>query len=119
YPGVGDHMKEQLRCNQAVRIGGQVECLGQLPLIGGRKPNIGVLAKTLSSQIDQSFRNIDLTLKTAGGKVWSHVYRVFIYALNGMNGKGFEAMVRSWKEWMPVSLCPIPEIRTPRQAGKD
>ncbi|KAH6907421.1 Endoribonuclease L-PSP/chorismate mutase-like protein [Coprinopsis sp. MPI-PUGE-AT-0042] len=97
YPGFGEHMKEKFRHNQAVRIGDRIECSGQ----GGWSPETGVLAGSLASQIDQAFNNVDLALKTAGGKGWSQVYRVVIYVVDGMNDEGFGAMIRNFKEWMP------------------
>ncbi|KAH6884680.1 hypothetical protein BKA70DRAFT_1074159, partial [Coprinopsis sp. MPI-PUGE-AT-0042] len=49
---------------------------------------------------EPTFRNINLALKTAGGKGWSHIYRVVIYFVDCMNDEGFEAMIRNLKKWM-------------------
>lgn len=56
--------------------------------------------KDINEQIDQAFKNVDLTIKTAGGKGWSQVYRVNSYHLP-LNDEALQAMARNFKKWMP------------------
>ncbi|KAH6907411.1 endoribonuclease L-PSP, partial [Coprinopsis sp. MPI-PUGE-AT-0042] len=103
--------------DHAVWIGDRIECSEQ----GTSQPS-GLLANAdghfpsrLPLPPKSTFRNVDLALKTAGGKGWSHVYRVVIYSVDCMNDEGFEAMIRDLKEWMldhrsPFNLFGIKEL---------
>ena len=53
----------------------------------------------INARINQAFKNVDLALKTAGGKGWSQVYKVRSYLLP-LNGEDGDAMVRNFKDWM-------------------
>ncbi|ETS77035.1 hypothetical protein PFICI_10909 [Pestalotiopsis fici W106-1] len=98
YPGVGEEATKDLGYKQAVRIGDKIECSGQ----GGWWPEKqGIqFPKEINEQIDQAFKNVDLTLKTAGGQGWSQVYRVNSYHLP-LNDEALQAMARNFKKWMP------------------
>ncbi|KAE8164589.1 Endoribonuclease L-PSP/chorismate mutase-like protein [Aspergillus caelatus] len=96
YPGVGERNRQNFKYSQAVRISDRIECSGQ----GGWDPNTGEFYKEINAQIDQAFANVDLALKTAGGKGWSQVYRVNSYHVP-INNEALEAMVRNFRKWMP------------------
>lgn len=67
---------------------------------GGWDPETGEFHKEINAQIDQAFANVDLALKTAGGKGWAQVYRVNSYHVP-INNEALEAMVRNFRKWMP------------------
>ncbi|XHG07991.1 hypothetical protein AWENTII_011122 [Aspergillus wentii] len=90
YPGFGDSAKTNFRYNQAVR---------------GWDPKTGVIHREINAQIDQAFANVDLALKTAGGKGWEQVYRVNSYHLP-LNNEALDAMKRNFEKWMP-GHCPL------------
>ncbi|KAE8143768.1 Endoribonuclease L-PSP/chorismate mutase-like protein [Aspergillus pseudotamarii] len=96
YPGVGERNRQNFKYSQAVRISDRIECSGQ----GGWDPNTGEFYKEINAQIDQAFANVDLALKTAGGKGWPQVYRVNSYHVP-INDEALEAMVRNFRKWMP------------------
>lgn len=70
------------------------------PKTGGWNPETKVIHREINAQIDQAFANVDLTLKDAGGKGWSQVFRVNSYHIP-LNDEALEAMVRNFKKWMP------------------
>jgi enamine deaminase RidA (YjgF/YER057c/UK114 family) len=67
---------------------------------GGWDPSTGAYNTEINAQIDQAFENVDLTLKDAGGKGWSQVFRVNSYHVP-LNNEALGAMVRNMKKWMP------------------
>jgi enamine deaminase RidA (YjgF/YER057c/UK114 family) len=69
-------------------------------LLGGWHPTTGEIKSDINAQIDQAFANVELTLKDAGGKGWSQVYRVNSYHLP-LNDEALEAMVRNFKKYLP------------------
>ncbi|RSH90284.1 hypothetical protein EHS25_001618 [Saitozyma podzolica] len=71
-------------------------------LVGGWDPSksSATCPREINAQIDQAFENVDLALKTAGGKGWEQVYKVRSYHVP-INGEALEAMVRNFKKWMP------------------
>ncbi|QIW97665.1 hypothetical protein AMS68_003183 [Peltaster fructicola] len=82
YQGYGEWAKGALHYSQAVRVGKDIiEASGQ----GGWDPNTKDLTGTmdistdLATQIEQAFSNVDLALRTAGGKGWEQVYKVRTY----------------------------------------
>lgn len=68
--------------------------------LGGWHPTTGKYESDVSAQIDQAFANVELTLKDAGGKGWSQVYRVNSYHVS-LNNEAMGAMVRNFKTYMP------------------
>ena len=118
YPGVGESNQKNFHYSQAVRIGDRIECSGQGEDIqyearnmvmakssratGGWYADQGVtsIPREINAQIDQAFVNVDLALKTAGGKGWSQVYKVRSYHVP-LNNEANEAMVRNFRKWMP------------------
>ncbi|PYI25133.1 YjgF-like protein [Aspergillus indologenus CBS 114.80] len=96
YDGVGKRNQQTFKYSQAVRIGDRIECSGQ----GGWDPQTGEIHREINAQIDQAFKNVDLNLKTAGGKGWSQVFRVNSYHVP-INNEALDAMVRNFKQWMP------------------
>ncbi|KAL2192459.1 hypothetical protein P885DRAFT_82215, partial [Corynascus similis CBS 632.67] len=63
-------------------------------------PETSEIHKDLSDEIDQAFANVDLALRTAGGKGWCQVYKINLY-LTVMNEEAVGALVRNLKKWMP------------------
>ncbi|KAF7561626.1 hypothetical protein G7046_g2523 [Stylonectria norvegica] len=54
----------------------------------------------LGEEIDQAFRNVDTTLKAAGGKGWSQVFRVNSYHTE-LNPEVTKRMSENFKKYMP------------------
>lgn len=117
YPGVGEENNRDFHYSQAVRIGDLIECSGQGEFNrlcyaiqhavsddnqGGWYPEKGVrsIPREINAQIDQAFKNVDLALKTAGGKGWNQVYRVNSYHVP-LNNEANEAMVRNFRKYCP------------------
>jgi len=69
---------------------------------GGWKPEgpLTNMSSNISEQIDQAFANVDLTLRTAGGKGWSQVFRITSYHVP-LGEEAMGAMVRNFRKWMP------------------
>lgn len=67
---------------------------------GGWDPTTGTFYREINEQIAQAFKNVDLALRTAGGKGWEQVFRVNSYHVP-INNEALEAMVRGFKEYMP------------------
>lgn len=68
--------------------------------LGGWDCTSGEMKKDLSEEIDQAFENVDRSLKDAGGKGWSQVYRVHSYNTD-MSDEALGHMVRNLRKWMP------------------
>ncbi|KAL7933088.1 Endoribonuclease L-PSP/chorismate mutase-like protein [Trichoderma chlorosporum] len=96
YEGVGVRQRDKFAYNQAVRVGDRIECSGQ----GGWDPKTGVFEKEINAQIDLAFANVERTLKDAGGKGWSQVFRINSYHVP-MNNEALEAMTRNIRHYMP------------------
>lgn len=73
---------------------------GELIEPGGWDPKSGVIHADVNDQIDLAFANVELALKTAGGKGWSQVFRVNSYHIP-MSDDTLEALVRNFKKYMP------------------
>ena len=67
-------------------------------------------------EIDQAFENVDYTLKHAGGKGWSQVYRVVTYSIDikAQNDR----IVENFRKWMP-NHCPVWTEIGVKQLGAD
>ncbi|ODN85012.1 hypothetical protein L202_00844 [Cryptococcus amylolentus CBS 6039] len=122
YKGVGEYNAEHHGYSQAVRVGDTIQCSGQgtsilvpmTTLVGeirslrvlrflhftGGWDESGKFFREINQQIDKAFENVDLALKTAGGKGWEQVFRVNSYHVP-LNGEAQEAMTRNFKKWMP------------------
>ncbi|EJD42770.1 YjgF-like protein [Auricularia subglabra TFB-10046 SS5] len=115
YAGVGERKRAQVHYNQAVRIGDRIETAGQCSLshifdpwsvahdrhrrLG---PETGVVTTDLVKQIEQTFANVDLALRTAGGAGWREVYRVRIYYTRAIGSvEGLAALVAALRKWCP------------------
>ncbi|EAU81847.1 endoribonuclease L-psp family protein [Coprinopsis cinerea okayama7 len=96
YKGFGEHQRDNYWYSQAVRVGDRIECAGQ----GGWDPSNGKIPADLTEEIDQAFANVELALKTAGGKGWSQVFRNTIYLVD-INEEAMQAIVRNFKKWLP------------------
>ncbi|KAL8938163.1 MAG: hypothetical protein Q9216_004040 [Gyalolechia sp. 2 TL-2023] len=96
YPGHGVRLRELYSYNQAVRIGDRIECSGQ----GGWDPTSGEMKKDQLEEIDQAFENVDRTLKDAGGKGWSQVFRVNSYHTD-LSDDAIKHFGKNIRKWMP------------------
>ncbi|KAK8044113.1 hypothetical protein PG993_004137 [Apiospora rasikravindrae] len=96
YPEYGAVLGEQSYYSQAVRIGDRIECSGQ----GGWDPSSGEISPDISVELDRAFANVDLALRTAGGKGWSQVYKINMFYV-GLD----EEMMRAWRKTME-KWCP-------------
>ncbi|KAI0184739.1 endoribonuclease L-PSP [Xylaria flabelliformis] len=96
YPGVGEENKKNYHYSQAVRVGDTIQIAGQ----GGGDPDKGVISPDIQAQIDQAFANVELALKTAGGKGWEQVFSVRSYHLP-LNNEALGAVVRNFRKWCP------------------
>ncbi|KAH8156523.1 hypothetical protein CIB48_g11727 [Xylaria polymorpha] len=100
YPGVGEENSKTFSYSQAARVGETIQIAGQ----GGWNPEAGGMSKIprddVAAQIDQAFANVDLALRTAGGKGWSQVYSVRSYHVP-LDGEALEAVVRNFRKWCP------------------
>ncbi|KAL6815241.1 putative translation initiation inhibitor [Trichoderma sp. SZMC 28013] len=98
YPGFGDHAFEQYGYSQAVRIGSRVEISGQ----GGWDPDSEdiVISADIKEEIDQAFRNVDLTLKHAGSKGISQAIQIKSYHTN-LGDEVIGYMTENLKRWIP------------------
>ncbi|KAL4788966.1 Endoribonuclease L-PSP/chorismate mutase-like protein [Aspergillus venezuelensis] len=97
YEGFGKHMRETLSYSQAVRIGDRIEIAGQ----GGWNPGTHKVPIDVSQEISQAFSNVDLALRTAGGKGWSQVYRIRIYTTLEMDPETMGIIVQNLQKWAP------------------
>ncbi|KAJ3960976.1 hypothetical protein N0V92_002326 [Colletotrichum tropicale] len=98
YSDYGKTLLEEMHYSQAVRVGDNIEISGQ----GGWDPTTGKVHSDLLDEIDQAFSNVDLTLKDAGGKGWSQVFRIRLYALDeAWTPEGMGRMVENMKKWAP------------------
>ncbi|KAF0324924.1 endoribonuclease L-PSP [Colletotrichum asianum] len=96
YNDYGKTLLEEMHYSQAVRFGDNIEISGQ----GGWDPTTGKVHSDLLDEIDQAFSNVDLALKDAGGKGWSQVFRIRLYALDeACNSEGMGRMVENMKKW--------------------
>ncbi|EFQ32737.1 endoribonuclease L-PSP [Colletotrichum graminicola] len=98
YEEYGVTLRKEMHYSQAVRVGENIEISGQ----GGWDPKTGDITDDLLKEIDQAFENVDLTLKDAGGKGWSQVFRIRLYAVDeAWTQEGIGRMVDNIKKWTP------------------
>ncbi|KAI0385975.1 YjgF-like protein [Hypomontagnella monticulosa] len=112
YPGVGEWARETMYYNQAVRVGDSIYISGQ----GGWDRTDFKIKENLLEEVDQAFENVDHTLKHAGGKGWSQVYRVVTYCTDIKTVH--ERIVQNFRKWMPDHQPTWTEIGV-RELGLD
>ncbi|KAI0135094.1 YjgF-like protein [Daldinia grandis] len=95
YPGVGELARETMHYSQAIRVGDSIFISGQ----GGWDRTSLSLKQDTLEEVDQTFDNVDHTLKHAGGKGWSQVYRVVTYSTDIK--ATHDRIVENFKRWMP------------------
>lgn len=96
YPGFGEHALESTHYSQAVVVppGPIITISGQ----GGWSPEAPFsINPNIEQQVEQAFSNVDLALRIAGGKGWSQVYKIRIYAT--AFDEGVDPMIRALKKW--------------------
>ncbi|GAB1319880.1 Endoribonuclease L-PSP [Madurella fahalii] len=96
YPEYGLVLSNQSRYSQAVRVGDRIECSGQ----GGWDPTTGQIPSDIAAEIEQAFANVDLCLRTAGGKGWSQVYRINLYVTD-LSEATLGAWGKCMQKWVP------------------
>ncbi|CAK7215554.1 hypothetical protein SBRCBS47491_002520 [Sporothrix bragantina] len=100
YKGYGEYAHEVFGYSQAVRVGDRIEISGQ----GGWDPESGppALKEGLEQQIEQAFKNVDLTLRTAGGKGLSQVFQIRSYHVGlSQSPEAVEIMSKNIKRFFP------------------
>ncbi|KAH7364666.1 endoribonuclease L-psp family protein [Rhexocercosporidium sp. MPI-PUGE-AT-0058] len=97
YKGFGEESRKSTWYSQAVRVGDRIEISGQ----GGWDPLTSNLRADLADEIDQAFANVDLALKDAGGKGWSQVYKINMYAVDLLSEEGTALVIGNLKKWLP------------------
>ncbi|KAL1586284.1 hypothetical protein WHR41_05544 [Cladosporium halotolerans] len=104
YEGLGEWAKANMHYSQAVRIGNTIKTSGQ----GGWHPTTEPISisSNLDTEIDQAFANVDLALKTAGGKGWSQVYSVRSFHV-ALDEQTTAAMVSNLRKWCGEDHMPI------------
>ncbi len=53
----------------------------------------------LEDEIDQAFKNVDITIRKAGGQGWSQVFRVNTYVVDIQASQ--KRIVENYRKWMP------------------
>lgn len=94
-PGYGEKALDLLYYSQAVRVDNRVEISGQ----GGWNDDFEI-SESLVEEIEQAFRNVERTLKTAGAG-WEHVIHVNSYHVGGFPPEVNETMTRLYRHHMP------------------
>lgn len=94
-PGYGERLLSGLHYSQAVKIDNRVETSGQ----GGWDDDLQIPA-SLVEEIEQAFRNVERTLKTAGAS-WDQVIHVNSYHVGGFPPEVNESMARLYRHYMP------------------
>ncbi|KAI2776829.1 YjgF-like protein [Daldinia loculata] len=112
YPGAGEWARETMHYSQAIRVGNSIFISGQG---GWDRTSISLKQDTLE-EVDQAFDNVDYTLKHAGGKGWSQVYRVVTYSTDIK--ATHDRIVENFKRWMPNHQPVWTEIGV-KQLGMD
>lgn len=64
------------------------------------------ISTDLATEIEQAFKNVDLAIRTAGGKGWEQVYKVRTYYVNKPSDVGIPIEVtqlisNGFRKWMP------------------
>ena len=59
WEGIGQKLSDENHYSQAVRIGDRIECAGQT----GLDPETEAIPDDLGAEIEQAFKNVELTLK--------------------------------------------------------
>jgi enamine deaminase RidA (YjgF/YER057c/UK114 family) len=96
YPGFGEYALEHTLYSQAVIVppGPIITISGQ----GGWTPEAPfTVDPDMNIQVNQAFSNVDLALRTAGGKGWSQVYKIRIFTTAW--DEGYEPLLKSLKKW--------------------
>ncbi|EJT50577.1 hypothetical protein A1Q2_03952 [Trichosporon asahii var. asahii CBS 8904] len=79
---------------------------GKLTPSGGWDPQPpNAISEDVEAQIEQAFKNVELALKSAGGKGWSQVFRVRSYHLT-LDDAAMDLMIANFRKWMP-DHCPV------------
>ena len=94
-PGYGEKALTLLNYSQAVKVDNRVEISGQ----GGWDDDFQ-MPISLEEEIEQAFRNVERTLKTAGAG-WEHVIHVNSYHVGGFPPEVNETMARLYRHYMP------------------
>lgn len=68
--------------------------------IGGWDSNTGEVPSDREAEIINVFKNVDLNLRTAGGKGWSQVFKVRLFVTD-MNEEFVGLFLKHFKQWVP------------------
>ncbi|GJN93716.1 hypothetical protein Rhopal_006773-T1 [Rhodotorula paludigena] len=95
YDGYGVEAKNVHYYSQVARVGDRIETSGQ----GRWDPKTGKCRTTIEEEIKQAFENVELTLKTAGGKGWEQVVKIVTYHVD-LQPLHMELVIKNLKEKM-------------------
>ncbi|KAF7557387.1 hypothetical protein G7Z17_g739 [Cylindrodendrum hubeiense] len=81
----------------AVRVGDRIELQGH----PGSDPNTQALPPGgAEAEFAQAFKNVDTTLKVAGGKGWSQVFKVMAF-FGQYNDENLAIFMKEFEKWCP------------------
>lgn len=87
--------------------------------LGGLDPITEVFPSSITEEIDQAFSNVDLALRTAGGKGWSQVYKVRTYVVIGGDvtwGGVLSYVTEVLRKWCPEHAPLLTGVAVPSLA---
>ncbi|KAF2164241.1 hypothetical protein M409DRAFT_56928 [Zasmidium cellare ATCC 36951] len=98
YPGFGEWNFENFHYSSAVRIapGEQIQISGQ----GGWTRDDGKVKENLAEEFAQAFENVNYTIKYAGGKGMSAVYKLAVYYAP-VTEEALNETVVNLRKWFP------------------
>lgn len=67
---------------------------------GGWDPSSGEISTDLSVEVERAFANVELALKTAGGKGWSEVYKINLFYLD-LDEEMMQVWRKTVEKWCP------------------
>ena len=110
--GIGKTHQRLFGYSQAVRIGDKIACSGQgsqqhlvqvpstLIVHTGGFDSKGEISTNIEAEINQAFANVELSMKEAGGRGMSQVYRIRSYHIP-LDERTLAVMVDNIKKWFP------------------
>ena len=105
YPGYGAYVRTVVNYSQAVRLpDNTIHISGQGGWDAADANSPAAIPKDINEEMDNVYKNVQLTLEKAGGKGWSQVYKVRAYVVGplGPDGQALQgALIKNLKKWCP------------------